>query len=168
MQYETSQIETETIVFTDWEFGLDGTFVEKPMPELRQGNPDGNWDETLQREGWTNTMALSSDAQVVEVKVFRKERTPEFLIDLWDCDRALGLVYCRNLPTLLEFFRRYESFLSLGRNQEFNEAISNVNRYLFDDRNGLEVVQRIASKERAEESRVRQVRKAQTNQKTSG
>jgi hypothetical protein len=167
MQEETSQTDTETGTLNDWEFKLDGTFTEKPIGEVLGDNPDGDWDKALQRQGWTNTIGLSSDTQVIEARIWRKNRMAEFLVDLWDCDRALGLIYCANLPTLLEFFRRYESFLSLGRNQEFNEAISNVNRYLFDDRNGLEVVQRIASKERAQESRVRQARKAQTNQKIS-
>jgi hypothetical protein len=161
MQDKTSQVKTETIALTDWEFRLDGTFVEKQMPELRHGDPNGDWNKTLQCEGWTNTIALSSDAQVVEVKVFRKERTPEFLIDLWDCDRGLGLIYCRNLPTLLEFFRKYESFLSLGRKQEWNEAISNVNRYLFDRRDGIAAVRRIEAREEEAEYRRRYVRQAQ-------
>ncbi|MFL6353364.1 MAG: hypothetical protein ACJ74Z_16150 [Bryobacteraceae bacterium] len=164
MQEKTSQKDTDTSAFPDWEFKFDGTFVEKQMPELRQ---DGDWEQTLYREGWTNEIALGSETQVVEARILRKARTLEFLIDLWDCDQALGLIYCANLPTLLEFFRKYESFLSLGRRQEFNEAISNVNRYLFDERDGLDVVRQIAAKNRAQESRARQARKAQSAQKTS-
>jgi hypothetical protein len=167
MQEKTSQAGTEPGTLNDWEFKLDGTFTEKPIGEVLGDNPDGDWDKALRREGWTNTISLSSDTQVIEARIWRKNRMAEFLIDLWDSDRALGLIYCANLPTLLEFFRRYESFLSLGRKQEWNEAISNVNRYLFDDRNGLEIVQRIETKERAAEARYKQSRKAQSAQKTS-
>src|SRR5437899_2398413 len=96
-----------------WEFKFDGSFSPKQIPAIEDAPKKGyNWDTALAQAGFEHLLMMNAEGSELETKVYHQKDGTSFLIDMWAPCVGVGSIYCDNLPTLLEFFRRYAGFLN--------------------------------------------------------
>jgi hypothetical protein len=126
-----------------YKYNTDGTWEPYPIPELENVPDNTDWLEFLRSKGFERRNMIGGEFSAVQVLLY-DHKQHGCLIEVFSGEGLLyGQVICADPPALMCFVRDFSPMFNLTLSTALLDLIEEVQNTVLDDRDGIEVVQRV-------------------------